>query len=191
MLLWLGENVLGCLLSNEYRVTVGRTVLKLDALGVLLRRVSREWRRALEMLQVMISKGYVLARRGTLGEWSSFCSMVSSAMRRLYLRACEKVMLSLHLSEWLEWKCKRAKQSVDFLYRFVESLWSAPMWIFMSRKDISWVKCSRVNLIVGWRFFIKSFMEWSCLVVPRKIRKMSSVDLLLETRIFNAVSSFN
>ena len=191
MLLWLGENVLGCLLSNEYRVTAGRTVLKLDALGVLLRRVSREWRRALEMLQVMISKGYVLARTGTLGEWSSFCSMVSSAMRRLYLRACEKVMLSLHLSEWLEWKCKRAKQSVDFLYRFVESLWSAPMWIFMSRKDISWVKCSRVNLIVGWRFFIKSFMEWSCLVVPRKIRKMSSVDLLLETRIFNAVSSFN
>ena len=135
---------------------------------------------------MMISKGYFLARRGTVGEWSSFCSMVSSAMRRLYVRACQKVMLSLHLSEWSEWKYKRATQSVDFLYRVVESLWSAPMWIFMSRKDISWV-----NLIVGWRFFMKSFMDWSCLVVPRKIREMSSMDLLLETRIFNAVSSFN
>ena len=39
-------------------------------------------------------------------ESSSFFSRVSSAMRRLYLRTYEKTMLSLHLSEWLEWKCK-------------------------------------------------------------------------------------
>ena len=63
------------------------------------------------------------------------------------------------------------------LYRVVESLWSAPIWIFMSRKDISWVECSKVNLIVGWRLFMKSFMDWSCLVVPMKIRKMSSMNL--------------
>ena len=65
--------------------------------------------------------------------------MLSSAMRRLYLRACKKTMLSLHLSEWLEWKCRSAAQSVGFLYRVVESLRSAPIWIFISRKDISWV----------------------------------------------------
>ena len=64
-----------------------------------------------------------------------------------------------------------------FLYRVVECLWSAPMWIFMSRKDSSWVECSKVNLIVGWRLFMKSFMDWSCLVVPRKIRKMSSINI--------------
>ena len=89
---------------DEYSITIGRTVLELDALGVLQRRVSREWRRALEMLRVRISKGYFLARRDTVRESSSFYSMVSSAMRRLYLRACEKTMLSLHVSEWLEWK---------------------------------------------------------------------------------------
>ena len=103
--------------------------------------------------------------------------MLSSAMRRLYLRACKKTMLSLHLSEWLEWKCRSAAQSVGFLYRVVESLWSVPIWIFMSRKDISWVECSKVNLILGWRLFMKSFMDWSCLVVPMKIRKMSSMNL--------------
>ena len=81
--------------------TTGRTVLELDAVGVLQRRVSREWRRALEMLRVMISKEYFLARRDTVRELSSFCSVVSSAMRRLYLRPCEKTVLSLHLSEWL------------------------------------------------------------------------------------------
>ena len=54
------------------------------------------------MLQVMISKGYCLARRDTVRESSSFCSKASSAMRRLYMRACEKTMRSLHLSEWLE-----------------------------------------------------------------------------------------
>ena len=88
-------------------------------------------------------------------------------------------MLSLHLSEWLEWKCRSAAQSVRFLYRVVESLLSAPIWIFMSGNDISWVECSKVNLIMGWRLFMKSFMDWSCLVVPRarKIRKMSSMNL--------------
>ena len=93
------------------------------------------------MLRVMTSKGYFLARRDIVKELSSFCSMVSSEMRRLYLRACEKTMLSLHLSEGLEWKCRNAVQSVGFLYRVVESLRSAPTWIFMSRKDISCVEC--------------------------------------------------
>ena len=67
----------------------------------------------------MISKGYFLVRRDTARESSSFLSTVSSAMRRLYLRACEKTMLSLHLREWLEWKCKSVAQSVGFLYRVV------------------------------------------------------------------------
>ena len=129
------------------------------------------------MLQVMISKGYFLARRDIVRESSSFCSMVLSAMRRLYLRASDKTMLSLHLSQWLEWKCRSAAQSVGFLYRVAESLRSAPMWIFMSMKDISWMECSKVNLILWWRLFMKSFMDWSCLVVPRKIRKMSSMNL--------------
>ena len=129
------------------------------------------------MLRVMTSKGYFLARRDIVRESSSFCRMLSSAMRRLSLRACEKTILSLHLSEWLEWKCRSAAQSVGFLYRVVESLRSAPIWIFMSRKDISWVECSKVNLIMEWRLFMKSFMDWSCLVVPMKIRKMSSMNL--------------
>ena len=47
----------------------------------------------------------------------------------------------------------------------------------MSRKDISYVECSKVNLVEGWRLFMKSFTDWSCLVVPRKIRKMSSMNL--------------
>ena len=130
------------------------------------------------MLQVMTSRVYFLAKRDNVRESSSFYSMLSSAMRRLYLKACEKIMLSLHLSEWLEWKCRSAAQSVGFLYRVVESLQSVLMWIFMSRKDISWVECSKGNLIVGWRLFMKSFMDWSCLVVPMKIRKMSSMNLL-------------
>ena len=113
----------------------------------------------------MISKGHFLARRDIVRELSSFCSIVSSAMRTLYLRACEKTMLSLHLSKWSEWKCRSAPQSVGFLYRVVESLQSTPMWIFMSRKDISWVECSKVILMVGWRFFMKSFIDWSYLVV--------------------------
>ena len=68
-------------------------------------------------------------------------------------------------------------QSLGFLHRVVKSLWSVPVWIFMSRKDISWVECSKVNLMVGLRLLMKSFMDWSCLVVPRKIRKMSSMNL--------------
>ena len=47
----------------------------------------------------------------------------------------------------------------------------------MSRKDISWVESSKMNLIMGWMLFMKSFMNWSCLVVPRKIRKKSSMNL--------------
>ena len=86
-------------------------------------------------------------------------------------------MLSLHLSDWLEWKCKSAAQPASFLFRVVESLQSAPIWIFMSRKDISWVECLKVNLIMRWRLFMKSFMDWNCLVVPMKIRKMSSMNL--------------
>ena len=79
------------------------------------------------MLQVMISRGYFLARRDTVRESSSFCSMVSSSMRRLYLRACMKIILYLHLSEWLEWRCRHVAQSVGFLYKVVESLRSAPV----------------------------------------------------------------
>ena len=89
-------------------------------------------------------------------------------------------MLSLRLSEWLEWKCKSAAQSVGFLCSVVESLQSAPMWIFMSRKDISRVECSKVILIVGSSLFMKSLMDWSCPVVPRKIRKMSIYESLPE-----------
>ena len=77
----------------------------------------------------------------------------------------------------MEWKCKSVTQSVGFLYRVVESLWCTSIWIFVSRKDISWVECSKVNLIVGWRLFMKSFMYWSCLVVPRKVRKTLSINL--------------
>ena len=44
----------------------------------------------------------------------------------------------------------------------------------MSKKGISWVECSKVDLIMGWRLFMKSFMNWICLVVPRKIMEMSS-----------------
>ena len=79
------------------------------------------------MLRVMISKGYSLAGRDPARKWSSFYSMVSSVMRRLYLRACEKTMLSLHLHEWLEWKYRGGAQSVGFLYGVAESLQSAPM----------------------------------------------------------------
>ena len=95
-------NLEKCLPFGEYGVTIGRIVLELDARRVLSRRMAREWRRALKMLRVIISKGYFLARRDTVRESSSFCSSVSSAMRRLNLRACEKTMLSLHLSEWSE-----------------------------------------------------------------------------------------
>ena len=47
----------------------------------------------------------------------------------------------------------------------------------MSRKDMSWVECSKINLLVGWRLFMKFFMDWSCLVVPKKIKKISSMNL--------------
>ena len=45
-----------------------------------------------------MSNEYFLARRDIARESSSFCSKLSSAMRRLSLRACEKTMSSLHLS---------------------------------------------------------------------------------------------
>ena len=95
------------------------------------------------MLRVMISKGYFLARRDIVRKSSSSSRRVSSAIRRLYLSACDKTMLSMHLNKWLEWKCKSAAQSVGFLYRVVE----------------------------------KSFIDWSCLVVSRKVRKMSSMNI--------------
>ena len=56
-----------CFSSSQHGVTVGRTILELDALGILWPRMSREWRRALEILRVMISKGHFLARRDTSG----------------------------------------------------------------------------------------------------------------------------
>ena len=83
-------------------MTIGRTVVGPDASVVLWRRLSREWRRALEMLWAMTSSGYFLAKRDIARKSSSFCSKLSSAIRRLYLRACEKEMFSLRLSEWLE-----------------------------------------------------------------------------------------
>ena len=174
---WSCTDLENCLPSDEYGVTTGRTDMELDAFGVLWRRVSREWRRALEILRVITYNGYFLARRDTVRKSSSFCSTLSSAMRRLYLTAYEKTMLSLHLGEWLEWKCRSVAHLKGFLYRVVESLRSAPIWIFISGKDISWVECSKVNSIVGWRLFMKSFMDWSCLIVPMKIRKMSSMNL--------------
>ena len=99
---WFCTNRENCLAFGEYGVTIRRTFLGFAALGNLWRKVPWEWRRALEMLRVMISKGYCLARRDTARELSFFRSRASSALRRLCLRACEKTMLSLHLSEWLE-----------------------------------------------------------------------------------------
>ena len=34
-----------------------------------------------------------------------------------------------------------------------------------------------MNFIVGWRWFMKSCRDWSWLVVPRKMRKMLSMNL--------------
>ena len=47
---WSHTDLENCLPSDEYGVTTGRSVLELDALGVLQRRVSREWKRGLGML---------------------------------------------------------------------------------------------------------------------------------------------
>ena len=88
--------------SVEYGVIIGRTVLELYALGGLLRRMSLRWRKTLERLWGMISKGYCLAREDVMRKLNSFCIRVSSAMRSFYVRACEKTMFSLHLIEWLE-----------------------------------------------------------------------------------------
>ena len=51
------------------------------------------------------------------------------------------------------------------------------IFIFMSRKDTCWVGFWKVNLIMGWRWFMKSFRDWSWLVVPRNIMKMLSMNL--------------
>ena len=40
-----------------------------------------------------------------------------------------------------------------------------------------------------WRLFMKSFKDWSCLVVHRKIRKMSSMDLYQEGRDWQPMES--
>ena len=55
---------------------------------------------------MITSKRYFPERRDIVMESGSFCSMLLSTMRRLYLRTYEKTMPSLHLSEWLEWKFK-------------------------------------------------------------------------------------
>ena len=55
-------------------------MLKLDGLGILWERVPREWKSALEMLQVMTSKEYFLARRDTVRELGLLCSRVLSGM---------------------------------------------------------------------------------------------------------------
>ena len=89
--------------SFEYEVTIGRTVLGTDSLVVRGEEFHGRGRgpwKCCEML--MISNGYFLARRDIVRESSSICSKLLSAMRRLYLRVCEKMMLSLPLSEWLE-----------------------------------------------------------------------------------------
>ena len=108
----------------------------------------------------------------------SFCSMVSSAMRRLYLRASEKTMLSLCLSEWLGWKCKRNEWvfctvllRVSGLLLFGSSC--------LGRISLGWSVKKKI-LIVGSRLFMKSFMDWSCLVVLRQITKMSIYESLRE-----------
>ena len=127
-----------CLPSGEYGVTTGKRVLELDPLGVLWRSVSRELRRALEMLRVIISKGYFLARRDIVRESISFCNVVSSAIRRLYLRVCEKIMFSLHLSERLEWKCRILAQSMGFLYRSAESGLLLYESLCLGRVSVGW-----------------------------------------------------
>ena len=60
--------------STEYGVMIERTVVGPDALVGSWRRVSQGWRRSLEMLLVMMSNEYFLARRDIARELSSFCS---------------------------------------------------------------------------------------------------------------------
>ena len=55
-------------------------MLKLDGLGILWERVPREWKSALEMLQVMTSKEFFLARRDTVRELALLCRRVLSGM---------------------------------------------------------------------------------------------------------------
>ena len=51
---------------------------------------------------MITSKRYFPEWRDIIMESGSFCSMLLSTMRMLYLRTCEKTMPSLRLSEWLE-----------------------------------------------------------------------------------------
>ena len=67
-----------------------------DALVISWRRVLRDRRRVLEMLWVMTSSWYFLARRDIARESSSSCSKSLSTIRWLYLRVFEKTILSLH-----------------------------------------------------------------------------------------------
>ena len=65
------------------------------------------------MLRVMIFKGYYyLTQKDIVEESSSFCSRLLPAMRRLYLRACDKKILSLHFGEWLKWERKSATNTL-------------------------------------------------------------------------------
>ena len=144
--------------------------------------------RALEMLLVTMYNGYFLASRDITRQSSSFCNKWSSTMRRLHLGACENTRLSLNLSEWLEWKCRSAAQSVGLLDNVMKIFQLALIWIVVSRKDIFWVECWKVNkdiclvecwkvnLIAAWRWFMKSCRDWGWLALPRKIRKVSSVN---------------
>lgn len=65
------------------------------------------------MLRVMIFKGYYkLTQKDIVEESSSFCSRLLPAIWRLYLRACDKKILSLHFSEWLKWERKSATKTL-------------------------------------------------------------------------------
>ena len=124
----------------QYGVITERTFVGPDAMVVLWRRVSREgfggglWRCCgWWCLMGIFWQGEILQGNRVL-----FVVNCVICMRRLYRRDCEKTILPFHLSEWLEWKCRSAAQSVDFLYSVVDNLRSARIWIFMSSKYI-WV----------------------------------------------------
>ena len=77
--------------STKYGVIIERWELGFDV---------QDWsRRALGMLREMVCRWYYLAMRKMVRESNPFCSVVSSAMGRLYRRAFKKMTLSLRLSE--------------------------------------------------------------------------------------------
>ena len=169
--------------------------------------MSWERRRAFEMSWVINYKGYCMSRRDTVRKSNSFCSRASSAMRRFYLRAFKKTILSLHLSEWLEWKCKNAAQSLGFLCRVVESLWSASCrssclvrisvrsivqrWIWLwvevsSKNEISQVQVSQMV------FCGKSWRRWHMLGklwFPRLRQQKKNVHMSVKLLFLMMVSS--